>query len=189
MKAVRQTIKETSPAKVKVIDQEDVEASFSIGDVSGAGQKPFISIELDDIQIDIDPDFSLFCRAIDLLGKYDGIAIGDVAFSELPQGKRISLLNVDPSRARKFACVSLQNGDDNWLIIELCNKDGYSISTLFTRCVGNKEELVNTIIDKLMLCNGSWSQKRFPKQEYKTLGHHEFRTAERWAELMYNKMR
>lgn len=189
MKAKRRTIKETSPANATVMEQEDIGSSFSIGDVSGAGQKPFISIELDNTLFDADPDFTLFCRAIELLGKFEAITIGDLSFSELPQGKRISLLNMEPIRARKFACVSVQNGDDDWLIIELCNKDGYSISTLFTKCVGNKEELVNSIIDKLLLCNGSWSRKRFPKQEYKTLDHHESRTAERWAELMFNKLR
>lgn len=75
-----------------------------------------------------------------------------------------------------------------WLIIELCNNDGYSISTLFTKCTGNKEELANKIIDKLMDSNGSWSQENFPKGQYITLDHHKYRTAERWAELMYNKM-
>ena len=140
MKAKRRTIKETSPANATVMEQEDIGSSFSIGDVSGAGQKPFISIELDNTLFDADPDFTLFCRAIELLGKFEAITIGDLSFSELPQGKRISLLNMEPIRARKFACVSVQNGDDDWLIIELCNKDGwlrrngYSSYVLFLLC-------------------------------------------------------
>lgn len=188
IKATRKTAKNHNAPHPRVIEKEDAEESFSVGDISGAGKKPFVSMEMREVQVDTDPDFTSFCKAIELLGKYPDISIADISFADLPSGKRVSRLNIPPRRLRKYASVLLQKGGDAWLIIELCNKDGYSISTLFAKCTDNKEELANRIIGKLMSSNGSWSQEYFPKHQFKTLDHHKYRTLERWAELMYNKM-
>lgn len=188
IKATRKTSKKHTTSHTKVIEQEDAEESFSVGDISGAGKKPFVSMEMREVQIDTDPDFTSFCKAIEMLEKCPDVSITDILFADLPSGKRVSRLNISPRRIRKYACVTLQKRDVTWLIIELCNKDGYSISTLFAKCTGNKEELVNKIIDKLMNSNGSWGQEYFPKHQFKTLDHYKYRSTERWAELMYNKM-
>lgn len=188
MEATRKNNKDNSISKTRIIEQEDAEEAFSVGDISQVGQKPFINLEMRNVQFNNDPDFTSFCKAIRILGNYADITIIDVTFENLPQSKRISTLNMTPTRSRKYVSVLLQKGDKTWVIIELCNKDGYSISTLFTKCLGTKEELVNSIIDKLLISNGSWSRKYFPKNEYKTLDHHESRSPERWADLMYCKM-
>lgn len=188
MEVERITMKDYSETGIKVIEQEAAEETFSVGDISNAGKTAAINLEMTDIQIDSDPDFTSFCGAIDVLSQYPGISIKGISFEDLPQGKRVSVLNIPPKRRRKYACVLLQKGADIWVIIELCNKDGYSISTLFARCMENKEELVKRILDKLMISNGSWVQKHFPKQVFRTLDHHESRSAARWALLMYNKM-
>ena len=188
IEATRKTTKRCAAPKMRVIEQEDAEETFSVGDVSNAGKKASISMEMREVQVDTDSDFTSFCKATESLGKYPDISIVSVTYDNLPTGKRVSYLHVSPRCPRKYACVLLQKRNDIWLMIELCNKDGYSISTLFTKCSGDKEELANRIIGKLMDSNGSWSQEYFPKHQYKTLDHHKGRTAERWAELMYNKM-
>ena len=185
----RLTVKDDTPSKIKVIEQSDSENTFSVGDISGAGKKPFINIEMKANQFDADPNFTQFCEAIDLLGKISSVSILDLSYAELPDGKWFSRLQVcKPKPRRKFACVTLQKNKDTWLIIELCNIDRYSISTLFVKCTKSKDELVNEIIDKLMICNGSWSQDYFPSGTFKTLDHHKGRSSERWAELMYYKL-
>lgn len=188
IKAVRRKDKGSQVSNVKSIERESKNDSFSVGDVSSIGKRLFVSMETQPVEIDSHPDFASFCKAIKLLGNAPYITITGVAFADLPLGKPFSLIKLPPRCRRKYACVSLRKGAEEWLIIELCNKDGYSISTLFTKCTNNKEELVNRIIDKLMISNGSWSQEYFPQRKYKTLDHYKYRSAERWATLMYNKM-
>lgn len=188
IKAVRLKKKGGQASNVKSIEQESTTESFSVGDVSPVGKRLFASMETQPVNIDSHPDFTAFCNAIELLRKYPLITITEVTFADLPLGKPFSHMDLSPRCRRKYACVSLRKGADEWLIIELCSKDGYSISTLFTKCTNNKEELVNRIIDKLMISNGSWSQDYFPQRKYKTLVHYKYRSKERWAELMYNKM-
>lgn len=149
MEVERITIKDYSETGIKVIEQEAAEETFSVGDISNAGKTAAINLEMTDVPIDSDPDFTSFCGAIDLLSQYPGISIKGISFEDLPQGKRVSVLSIPPKRRRKYACVLLQKGADIWVIIELCNKDGYSISTLFARCMENKEELVKRIIGVL----------------------------------------
>ena len=190
VKTIRKTRTDDEASSVKAIKTEFSEGIYSPGDILGWGELPFVNIEHTCMEkLELDPDFEQFCEALNVLMKRHDIQLLDLFYDRLPPGKRVSYLNLSGHRPRRYACAVVQKGTSVWLILELCVKDGYSISTLFIRSNGHEKKLVNLTIDKLMESNGSWSQNYFSDTtKYRTLDHRKERTTKRWAELMYEKM-
>lgn len=190
VKTIRKTKTDDEASSMKAIKTEFSEGIYSPGDILGRGELPFVNIEHTCMErIDEDPDFHLFCETLNVLMKRHDIHVLDLFYDRLPPGKRVSYLNLSGHRPRCYACAVVKKGTSVWLILELCVKDGYSISTLFVRSNGYEKKLVNQTIEKLMESNGSWSQTHFSNTtRYRTLDHRKERTTKRWAELMYRKM-
>lgn len=162
--------------------------AYTPNDRTGRGTLPFLNIEpREEAEITKDPDFSEFCNALNDLTAIPVVANVKVSYGILPGENSFSYLN--GKTRRKFAFAEVIVGGKAWVIIELCLKDGYSLSTLFVQNNGNAKELANFMIGKLLMANGHWTQECFKSgYQYRTLDHHKGRTSRRWAELMCSKM-
>ena len=133
--------------------------------------------------------FNLFHNALMALTKNYGFQIESFYYDCLPLGKSISILSNGNGR-REYNCVEIRANKKRWIIIELDLSDGLSLSTVLIRSEENKEELVQQLMNKLMVANGHWLEFCFDgRDRYERLDHYKNRTPERWAELMYRKMR
>ena len=190
VKTRRKTKTDDTSSSVKVMKVGAAKDNYSPGDILGRGELPFLNIEHTYMEkLDSDPDFEQFCGALNVLIKREDVRLLDLVYDQIPPGKRVSTLALHGNRSRRYACAVVQKGTTMWLILELCVKDGYSISTLFVRNNGNTKECINQVIDALMRDNGSWGQINFAdKTNYRKLVHWKERSVYRWAELMYEKM-
>jgi len=192
------------PQGAKRIEISDGENTlYSFGEPVGGGSVPsviLVSKERNDSILDgtspaieVDPDFSLFCSAIEILRSSGMLQVQYVRFGNLPEGKAISLLGPPMNKPRRYAVakVTTKRRQATWLIIELCLADGYSLSTLLVRV--NQEQsskkLANRLIDNLFEANGHWVERCFPPGIiYRTLDHRKGRSADRLAELILGKL-
>ena len=118
---------------------------------------------------------------------YTGVKLEDVQFYRLPGEKPVCFLS-DGGR-RKYAVARVTAGSQMWTILELCVKDGYSVSTLLVQGADEKNELAHHLMSKLVEANGHWTQSCFSRgMVYRTLDHYRGRRPERWAALLYSKM-
>lgn len=163
--------------------------SYSTNEQVGCGELPFANMDASKkVNIQSDPDFSLFCEALERLAQFNAVNLLDVDYGIVPWGKDVSYLE-GGAAPRRYACAELLVAKKRWIIIELCLKDGYSLSTLFIRTDADKKELAKQMLGKLVDANGHWCKECFNRGiTYRKLDHHKDRTARRWAELMYYKM-
>lgn len=179
----------TSETRAHSIKAGEEKKPFSTGEQVGVGDLTPVNIDAStEVHIPSDPDFSLFCEALEQLAKYHTVKLIDVAYDLVPSGKGVSYLEGGMS-PRRYACAELGVAKKRWIIIELCLKDGYSLSTLFIRTDKDKKALAKQMLGKLLNANGHWSKDCFGEGiTHRVLDHRVGREAERWAELMYSKM-
>lgn len=184
----RRQSKSSDEGGIRPMEGKAVTSVFTPNDRTGKGTLPFLNIEpTTEEKIAWDPDFSDFCNALRYLTAFPTVSKVEVSYGILPGEKSFSYLH--GKSHRKFAFAEVVIASKTWVIIELCLKDGYSLSTLFIQHSGNAKELANQMIGKLLTANGHWSQDCFePGLVCRTLDHHKGRTSRRWAELMRDRM-
>lgn len=168
--------------------EEDPEEVFTPNERTGRGTLPEVRLSPKKVQrVDPDADFPDFCRTLEQLSMYTDIKLEDVQFYRLPGEKPVCFLP-DGGR-RNYAAARVTAGSQMWTILELCVKDGYSVSTLLVRGANEKNELAHRMMSTLVEENGHWTQSCFScGMVYRTLDHYRGRRPERWAALLYSKM-
>ena len=174
VKASRKTRTDDMAPSAKVIKVNEPNEIYSPGDIIGGGKLSFVNFERQYLEeVPADADFELFCEALNQLILNRDVRLLGVEYDQLPAGKWVSVLNLQGHRPRRYVCAVLEKGNTVWIALEICNKDGYSGSTLFIRSNGREKELVNQTIDKFMKNNGSWPQIELSDTtRYRTLDHH-----------------
>ena len=168
--------------------EEGPEERFTPNERTGRGSLPKVHLNPAKVQrVGSNADFPDFCRALEHLSMYTGVELGEVTFHDLPGEKPVCFLP-DGGR-RKYAVARVTAGSQMWTILELCVKDGYSVSTLLVRGADEKNELAHQMMNKLVEENGHWTQRCFSRgMVCRTLDHYRGRRPERWAALLYSKM-
>lgn len=185
----RKKLSSTSMNGAKKIESPSGSSIYTTDDRTGVGKYPFVDLEPKQsyTPIDIDPDFSKFCEALNELPKKLDINSISVSYAALPDGKSISRLrNTQP---RKYAVANICTlGFGNWLVIEIYIKDGHYISTLLLRCDKDAKSMTEAMIGKFMAAGGHWVKSCLDSDVVKYLDHYKGRSPDRWAYLMACKI-
>ena len=169
-------------------EEENPEEIFTPNERTGRGTLPEVRLIPEKMQrVESHVDFSDFCRALEQFSMYTDVKLEDVQFYRLPGEKPVCFLP-DGGR-RNYAVARVSAGSQMWTILELCVKDGYSVSTLLVQGADERNELAHRMMSKLVEENGHWTQSCFSRgMVYRTLDHYRGRRPERWAALLYSKM-
>lgn len=119
----------TAGALPKEADPEDL---FTPNERTGRGTFPAARIiPTKEQEIPEDADFPDFCAAIGKLSAYEAVTVERVTYGTVPGDKSVSF--VSREERRRYAVARVSVCGQVWEIIELCRRDGYSLSTLLVK--------------------------------------------------------
>ncbi len=155
---------------------------------TGTGRR--ISVDLlpeDTIEpVDRDEDFVEFCNAIGRIPYISKVASLDIEYGFFSGNTSFATMHGRGQRKYALAAIIFSSGD-SLSIVEACNTDGWSLSTMRIRSSGDTQAFAMQMIDKLNTSEGHWDKDWYSHlagATYLPLKHYNHRSADRWAELL-----